>query len=487
MESHRFLLRFEEPPFPRVHVGLHPSLSTLHLARGMKVPSSPTEVAVAMTRALEGRRVIGVEHPDEERLVKVVFEENLCLVAELMGKASNLLLLDARHRIVRFARSHEGEFRRPVEGERWQPPPPSSLWTVPAAGGLQEAPFRELLARAPASQAGGLAAHLGSSIPGLSGLVAREIEHRAGRGEDPWDVFRELRHRLAGREGIRPVVHAAAPLADLPEGEPVTGRRLFAFPFALDHAVAAGLIVTEFATMNEAEAAAAEARLRGLATGALRQSLGAQLRQEEKKARELIAALQRDLAAAEDSAVRDRRRGELILAGMRLAKKSGDRVQVPDVYEPGTPLVEIPIDPRLDLRANAERLFRAARRADRAREVIPGRLAAAASRQASITRASGRLESAGTRSELQALEQAMLDEGLVRAVRRAGRTETGQAAGWVPIREFKSAEGFTILVGRNASDNDHMTFHVAAPHDLWLHAAGQPGAHVIVRNPRRLP
>lgn len=45
-------------------------------------------------------------------------------------------------------------------------------------------------------------------------------------------------------------------------------------------------------------------------------------------------------------------------------------------------------------------------------------------------------------------------------------------------------EGFEILVGRGDEDNDHLTFDVAAPHDLWLHAGGgTPGSHVVVRNP----
>jgi len=45
-------------------------------------------------------------------------------------------------------------------------------------------------------------------------------------------------------------------------------------------------------------------------------------------------------------------------------------------------------------------------------------------------------------------------------------------------------EGFEILVGRGDEDNDHLTFDVAEPRDLWLHVAGgTPGSHVILRNP----
>ena len=49
-----------------------------------------------------------------------------------------------------------------------------------------------------------------------------------------------------------------------------------------------------------------------------------------------------------------------------------------------------------------------------------------------------------------------------------------------------NVEGWEVLIGRGDEDNDHLTFHVAEPHDLWLHVAGgTPGSHVIVRNPER--
>lgn len=49
-----------------------------------------------------------------------------------------------------------------------------------------------------------------------------------------------------------------------------------------------------------------------------------------------------------------------------------------------------------------------------------------------------------------------------------------------------NVEGYEILVGRGDEDNDHLTFEVAEPHDLWLHVAGgTPGSHVVVKNPDR--
>ena len=52
-----------------------------------------------------------------------------------------------------------------------------------------------------------------------------------------------------------------------------------------------------------------------------------------------------------------------------------------------------------------------------------------------------------------------------------------------PYRSY-TFEGFEILVGKAATDNDYLTFRVAEPHDSWLHVAGgTPGSHVVIRNP----
>jgi predicted ribosome quality control (RQC) complex YloA/Tae2 family protein len=53
-------------------------------------------------------------------------------------------------------------------------------------------------------------------------------------------------------------------------------------------------------------------------------------------------------------------------------------------------------------------------------------------------------------------------------------------------RRFIAPDGTEILVGRTARDNDTLTFHIASQRDFWLHVAGCPGSHVIVKNPEGL-
>jgi predicted ribosome quality control (RQC) complex YloA/Tae2 family protein len=50
-----------------------------------------------------------------------------------------------------------------------------------------------------------------------------------------------------------------------------------------------------------------------------------------------------------------------------------------------------------------------------------------------------------------------------------------------PFRRFTSADGLPIYVGRSANENEELTLKFAHSDDLWLHAQGAPGSHVIVR------
>jgi predicted ribosome quality control (RQC) complex YloA/Tae2 family protein len=50
-------------------------------------------------------------------------------------------------------------------------------------------------------------------------------------------------------------------------------------------------------------------------------------------------------------------------------------------------------------------------------------------------------------------------------------------------REYLSPSGFTVLIGRNSKQNDYLTTRMAQPTDVWMHARGVPGAHVLLRVP----
>ncbi len=64
--------------------------------------------------------------------------------------------------------------------------------------------------------------------------------------------------------------------------------------------------------------------------------------------------------------------------------------------------------------------------------------------------------------------------------------EAGIWRGRKIARRFLSPDGWTVLVGKSAADNDLLTFKLGAPRDFWLHVAADSGSHVVVRNPDKL-
>ena len=48
-------------------------------------------------------------------------------------------------------------------------------------------------------------------------------------------------------------------------------------------------------------------------------------------------------------------------------------------------------------------------------------------------------------------------------------------------------DGFIVMIGKDAESNDHLTFNVAFPEDIWMHVKGVPGSHVVIRVRENLP
>jgi hypothetical protein len=163
-----------------------------------------------------------------------------------------------------------------------------------------------------------------------------------------------------------------------------------------------------------------------------------------------------------------RRRGDLLLARYHEVPPGASRVTLTD-FE-GRPLT-LELDPTRSVQENASDLYDRAGRVARARSRLPSILARAgeaAEALASLLQRARRGEAGADE-----LEVALPDL----PVKAAGAS----GAESLPYRVFRSSGGLEIRVGRGARHNDDLTFHHAAPDDVWLHARHAAGAHVILR------
>lgn len=209
----------------------------------------------------------------------------------------------------------------------------------------------------------------------------------------------------------------------------------------------------------------------------------ARLRKSIAQRRKLQSRLLADLAAHGD-AEEHKRIGELLISNIGSAERRGDKVIVTDYYAENTPRIELEIDENRSLQDEAARRFARYTKARRAAQEIAGRLSALEEELAQLEAQEIELERR-LASEDEAALRAFEDDGdnQPKATRPAVPKKSAES---VPgARRFRSSDGYEILVGRTSRDNDHLTFRVARPHDLWLHAADYPGSHVVIRNPTR--
>lgn len=206
------------------------------------------------------------------------------------------------------------------------------------------------------------------------------------------------------------------------------------------------------------------ARTRGARFTRRRKASVAVVRKETRRLERLEAHLTADAAGLADPAVL-RRHAEALLAWPAAASAGARRAQVPDPYAPGA-VLEVPLDPALSVPGNAQRLFERARRMERAREKIAGRL--------DETRAALRAARAREADAVAATSLAELPP-------EPASSEPRRAVAAQP-RRYLTSRGLALLVGRAARENQRLTFQVARPDDLWLHALDRPGAHVILRD-----
>jgi len=209
---------------------------------------------------------------------------------------------------------------------------------------------------------------------------------------------------------------------------------------------------------------------------ALRSKLTGAIRRQDT----LKQNLQQDLIRHGDPE-EHKRTGDLLLANIATATREGNRVRMTDYYAEDAPVIEIEVDENRSLQDEAAARFRQYNKAKHAAQEIDERLQQIDREIAALER---RLQ------ELDAIIQSRNSIALGTfekpppapkvAPKKAGKQEK------IPgVRRYLSTDGYEILVGRAARDNDHLTFRVAQPNDLWMHAGDYPGSHVVVRNPTK--
>jgi predicted ribosome quality control (RQC) complex YloA/Tae2 family protein len=139
------------------------------------------------------------------------------------------------------------------------------------------------------------------------------------------------------------------------------------------------------------------------------------------------------------------------------------------------------LDPKRSPAGNVELYFKKYKKAKTGREIIAVRLKQADDEASRLRSFLSGLEQADTRDALVRVQSDLVANGYLpgEAKKKSRQRSSPSPASFRKI-EY---QGWDILVGKSAAGNDYLTTKIARPNDLWLHAEGMPGSHVLIKNP----
>jgi len=212
---------------------------------------------------------------------------------------------------------------------------------------------------------------------------------------------------------------------------------------------------------------------------ALQKSVGA-LR--DKLVKKLSA--QREELLGTKNRERLRQFGDILSAHMGDIGKGHKKAVLPDFYSEDGAAAEIPLKEDLTPQQNTARYYKEYSRQKSAEKHLSALLGAGEAELHYFDSVSDAAARAGTEAELDEIRAELESGGYIRSRQK---NEKARAKKPLPFIEYKTADGFTVLVGRNNAQNDLLTTKFAEKSDIWFHVKDAPGSHVILRAEGRKP
>ena len=448
--------------------------------KSIENPKVPPMFCMLMRKHLGNGRLLGIRQDGLERILYFDFEAmnelgdmvTVTLAAEIMGRCSNIVMINAEGKILDSVKRVDPEMSR----ER--PVLPGMTYSYPPRG--ERLDFRTCTAEdietsLEAMPDGDAAKSLVKIFEGISPIVAREWVYYAAKGGDAAksDIRGETLERLAFavEQTARECREGKCVFTVLKDAD--GGLKDFSFMPILQYG---GLMTTkemssacELLDFFYAERdSVSRMKQRSHDLYKLLQNVS------ERTARRL--ANQREELKV--SAERDKLKlmGDLISANLYRVEKGMSSVAVENFYEDGCPEIKIKLDPMLTPSKNMQKYYSEYRKADTAEKILTEQIAKGEEELAYIDSVFDALTRTQSEDEVNELRQELSEQGYIRSSKLKGKPPKSR-----PPLEFTSPDGFTVLVGRNNKQNDQLTTKTADKTDIWLHTKDITGSHVIIR------
>ncbi len=167
--------------------------------------------------------------------------------------------------------------------------------------------------------------------------------------------------------------------------------------------------------------------------------------------------------------------GDLISANIYRIKKGDSMAVVENFYSENCQQTEIKLDVRKTPSQNAQHYYNEYKKAVTAEKKLAEQISRGEEELQYLDSVFDSLTRATSENDIIQLRLELREQGYIKSAN--GKAKPPKA---LPPVEYRSSDGFTILVGRNNYQNDRLSLKFAAKHDIWLHTQTITGSHVII-------
>ena len=444
-------------------------------------PMTPPMLCMLLRKHLQGAKLADVRQEGFERVVTFEFETRdemgfSCrryLVAEVMGKYSNLMFTDEDGKVISVLRPVDfttSGLRQVLPGMKYELPPKQEKQNP-----LEETEegFAHRFSRA--NPDASCDRYVSATYLGISATVSREIAYRANQELDrtvgQTDVKKLSRAFFEVVHGIREATFSPCMVLD---GEKPVEYAFCALTHYGDLTVkpydsASRLLDAFFGTRDR------ETHIKQRAADVLRILTAADTRIRTK------LELQRGELADCEQGADSKKKADLITANLYQLSRGMTRVELTD-YEDyredgsfGVCVIEL--DSRLSPAANAQRFYKKYNKSKTAKVELTKQIQLGETELQYLDSVFDALTHAETAADLAEIREELYRSGY------ASRMKNYTAARKVSnptVAEFRTTNGYRVFCGKNNIQNEYITHKLAGKNDYWFHVKNLPGSHTVM-------
>ncbi|MBQ2971624.1 MAG: NFACT family protein [Ruminococcus sp.] len=429
-------------------------------------PPTPPMLCMLLRKRLCGARLLSIRQIEFERILFFDFEatneigdrERLTLCIEIMGRYSNIILIDENGLVVDAIK------RIDITMTKDRVVLPKIEYTIPQKQDKLNIVSDSIddIVKAVENSEKSLEKAVLSSVQGISPIICREVEHRVYKGSTLQNELTDIAQILNDKNSTPTMV-----LKD--ENTP------FDVAFMPITQYGDTLITRKFESYSKL-----------LDSFYYQRDMAVRMKQRSQDLHKLVSNLierfskkiniqKQELRKCEDRESL-RIKGDLLQANLYKISKGAMFVEVENFYEENSPLLRIVLDPSITPAQNAQKFYKAYAKAKTAEQMLKIQIEKAELELSYMMSVQDFLSRATSDKELTGIRLELVEQGYI----KEHKNQKQKAPKALPPLEFITSDGFTVLVGRNNKQNDQLTLKTASKFDYWFHTKNIHGSHTIV-------